>query len=274
MTDEPNPEPADKIRYDKPNSARVWNYWLGGKDNYHVDRLAGDAVIAINPDIRLFARQWRQFLIRAVRYLAGEAGIRQFLDIGTGLPNEQNTHEVAQAVAPDSKIVYVDNDALVLAHARALLTNTTPEGVTHYIHADVRDPEAIISDAHNTLNFHQPIAVMMLGILGHAAPAYDQARSIIDRLMAAVPSGSYLVWADGAITDDEVFLAGVRAQTEAGHPYHPFALDEFAEAVAGLELVDPGLVPVPEWRPDPIQVGAATRRSSLYCVVARKPADR
>jgi S-adenosyl methyltransferase len=270
VANEPNPAAA-KIRYDKPSSARVWNYWMGGKDNYEVDRRAGDAVIEVNPDIQLLARQWRQFLIRAVRYLAGEAGVRQFLDIGTGLPTMQNTHEVAQSVAPDSKIVYVDNDPLVLAHARALLTNTTPEGVTTYVYADVREPETIIADARNILNFNEPIAVMLLGILGHATPDFADMRSVLDRLMAPTCPGSYLVLADGAITDDEIFLAGVRAQAEMGHPYHPRTPEQFAECYEKLELVEPGLVAVNQWRPDPVDVGKV-ERCSAYAAVGRKPA--
>ncbi|MDE1675582.1 SAM-dependent methyltransferase, partial [Nocardia gipuzkoensis] len=134
-----------------PHSARIWNYWMGGKDYYEIDRIAGDAGIEVDPDITTMAVQSRQFLIRAVRYLAGEVGIRQFLDIGTGLPTMQNTHEVAQSVTPDARIVYVDNDPLVLTHARALLTSTTPEGVTTYVDADYHDPERIIADAKNVL---------------------------------------------------------------------------------------------------------------------------
>jgi S-adenosyl methyltransferase len=138
-TSDPHTELAAKIRSDVPHSARIWNCWMGGKDNYEVDRAAGDAFAAVYPDIVPMATQGRQFLIRVVRFLAGAAGVRQFLDIGTGLPTMQNTHEVAQQVAPESRIVYVDNDPLVLAHARALLRNTTPEGVTTYIDADVHD---------------------------------------------------------------------------------------------------------------------------------------
>jgi hypothetical protein len=181
MVDELSPEPpfelANKIRTDVPHSARIWNYWMGGKDNYEVDRTAGDAYITVRPDIVTIAKQSRQFLIRTVRFLAGEAGMRQFLDIGTGLPTMQNTHEVAQRVAPESRIVYVDNDPLVLAHARALLVNTTPEGVTTYVDADFHHPDLIISDARNVLNFTQPVAVMFMGVLGHVAD-FDELLSI------------------------------------------------------------------------------------------------
>jgi hypothetical protein len=169
VADELRPPPApveEKIRIDIPQSARIWNYWMGGKDYYPIDREAGDAVIAVNPGIVTVAKQSRRFLIRAVSTLAAELGIRQFLDIGTGLPTMENTHEVAQSVAPESKIVSVDNDPLVLTHARALLTNTTPEGVTGYIDADIGDPDLIVADARNFLNFAQPIAVMFMACSG------------------------------------------------------------------------------------------------------------
>jgi hypothetical protein len=176
-----------EIRTDVPHSARIWNYWMGGKDNYAVDRAAGDAAIAIYPGIATMAKQSRQFLIRAVRFLAGEAGVRQFLDIGTGLPTEQNTHEVAQAVAPESKIVYVDNDPLVLVHARALLRNTTDEGFTTYLDADFHHPELILSQARDVLDFTQPIAVMFMGVLGHVQD-YQDSRRIVATVLDAVPS--------------------------------------------------------------------------------------
>ena len=178
-----------------PHSARVWNYWLGGKDNFPVDRAAGDQFREIFPEIVDAARASRGFLTQAVRYLAGEAGIRQFLDVGTGLPTVDNTHEVAQRVAPDSRIVYVDNDPLVLVHARALLTST-PQGVTDYIDADLRDPDKILEAAANTLDFAQPVALILMGIVGHVSD-YDEARSIVTRLLDALPSGSYLALDDG-----------------------------------------------------------------------------
>ncbi len=192
MTDNPLPD----VRPDVPHGARIWNYWLGGKDNYAADREIGDAVSAVFPEIAVMAFKSRQFLSRAVRYLAGEAGIRQFLDIGTGLPTMQNTHEVAQAVAPDARIVYVDNDPLVLAHARALLVNTTAEGLTKYIDADYREPDRIIAEAREILDFTQPIAVMFMGVFGYV-PDYDEVSSIISRVVDAVPSGSYLALWDG-----------------------------------------------------------------------------
>jgi hypothetical protein len=264
-----NPELAKKIQSDRPHPARVWNVWLGGKDNYAVDREAAAEIAKVDPAIPALARHCRAFLMRAVRYLAGEAGIRQFLDIGTGLPTEQNTHEVAQAVAADSRVVYVDNDPLVLVHARALLRNTTQEGATTYLDADVREPETIIAKARNLLNFNEPIAVMLLGILGHAAPEFATMRSILDRLVAAVPSGSYLVLVDGARTDD-VFVSAMERAAEVGNPYQLRTLAQFAECFEALELVEPGLVPVNQWRPDPPDSGAG-EPCNAHGVLGRKP---
>jgi hypothetical protein len=266
---EPSTELAAKIKFDVPHSARIWNYWMGGKDNYAVDREAGDAWVAVSPDIVNDAKQSRQFLIRAVRYLAGEAGIRQFLDIGTGLPTMQNTHEVAQQVAPESRIVYVDNDPLVLVHARALLTNTTPEGVTTYIDADVHDPDQIVSDARNVLNFTKPIAVMFMGILGHLAD-YDEARSIVARVLAAVPSGSYLALYDG-VTTDEAKDEATDAYADTGAvAYHLRSPEQIGRFFEGLDLVDPGLVSISQWRPDRALVGAI-KPAGCYGAVARQP---
>src|SRR5229473_2023354 len=163
-----------------PHSARIWNYWLDGKDNFAVDRAAGDAWLATFPGMRDVARASRGFLIRSIRYLAGEAGIRQFLDIGTGLPTADNTHQVAQRIAPEARIVYADNDPMVLAHARALLTST-PEGTTDYIHADMHDPGDIIAGARQTLDFDRPIAITMLGVLWHVMDD-DDAYAIVNRL--------------------------------------------------------------------------------------------
>src|SRR5215216_4976814 len=188
-----------------PHSARIWNYWLGGKDNYPVDREAGEAWLAIDPKMGVSVRASREFLQRAVRYLAGEAGIRQFLDIGTGLPTADNTHQVAQAVAPECRVDYVDNDPIVLVHARALLTSTS-EGATAYLDADLRHPDAILQQAARTLDFTQPIAIMLMGVLGHIAED-DQAQSIVRRLLGGVPTGSYLTMNDGTDTSEEVVEA-------------------------------------------------------------------
>jgi hypothetical protein len=232
-----------------PHSARVWNYWLGGKDNYPVDRAAGDQFREVFPAIAETARAGRGFLTRTVRYLAGEAGVRQFLDVGTGLPTADNTHEVAQRVAPESRIVYVDNDPVVLTHARALLTSS-PEGVTQYVDADLRDPARILEAAARTLDLGRPVALMLMGIMGHVTDD-EQARSVIGRLMDALSSGSYLALYDGNDTNP----AGVAAQDDYNRsgaaPYRLRSPEQLAAFFDGLELVEPGVVPVSQWRPDP-----------------------
>lgn len=261
---------ASRIDYSVPHSARIWNYWMGGKDNYPADREAGDAWIAIHPDVVNEAKQSRQFLIRAVRYLAGEVGLRQFLDIGTGLPTMQNTHEVAQSVAPESRIVYVDNDPLVLAHARALLTNTTPEGVTTYIDADYHNPDLIVSAAGNVLNFNQPIAVMFMGVLGHVAQ-FQVARSIVARVLDAVPSGSYLALWDSTNTNEAMVRAGELYNTETGAvPYIHRSPDEIRQCFNGLDIVEPGFVPISLWRPSEADL-STIKVTDSYGAVARKP---
>jgi hypothetical protein len=232
-----------------PHSARIWNYWLGGKDNYPVDRAAGDQYRQIFPGIVDIARAIRYFLARAIRYLAADAGIRQFLDVGTGLPTVDNTHEVAQRVDPRCRIVYVDNDPLVLAHARALLTSA-PEGATDYLDADMREPGKILRAAARTLDLDQPVALMLLGVLGHIAD-YGQARSIVRRLLGGLPSGSYLVLAD-SINVGEAHMEADRRYNEGGSV--PYVLRSPAQVTGyfgGLELVAPGVVPVSRWRPDP-----------------------
>ncbi len=239
-----------------PQSARIWNYWLGGKDNYPVDRAAGDQYIEVFPGVVDIARASRGFLTRAVAYLAGEAGVRQFLDIGTGLPTADNTHEVAQRVAPDSRIVYVDNDPLVLAHARALLTST-PVGVTAYIHADLRDPDAILAEAGKTLDFGQPVALMLMGILGHVTE-YEEARSIVRRLLDGLPSGSYFALNDGTNVISKEFVAAQEGYNQSGAvPYVLRSPEQIAGFFEGLELVEPGVVSCPRWRADSATVDAS-----------------
>jgi len=251
-----------------PQTARIWNYWLGGKDNFPVDRAVGDQILEAFPAIVENARASRAFLARAVRYLAGEAGIRQFLDIGTGLPTADNTHQVAQAVAPECRIVYVDNDPIVLTHARALLTST-PEGATAYIDADLRDPDKILQEAARTLDFTQPIAIMLMGILGHIEDD-DQARSIVNHLVGAVPSGSYLTMNDGTDTSEEVVEAGRIWNQSASPTYHLRSPDRIARFFDGLELVEPGVVSPPRWRPEPSPFGLPAEIDS-FCGVGRKP---
>jgi S-adenosyl methyltransferase len=231
-----------------PHSARVWNYWLGGKDFYPVDRVVGDQVMQMFPDISQLARADRAFLGRAVRFLAGEAGIRQFLDIGTGLPTANNTHQVAQAIAPSSRIVYVDNDPLVLVHARALLTSTS-EGACDYIDADMRDTATILSEAARTLDFSRPVALMMLGIVGQV-PDSDQPELIISQLMEPMTSGSYLALSDGTNTS-ESFTSAVEAYNQSSaNTYHPRSPAQLTSFFEGLKLVSPGVVELNKWRPD------------------------
>ncbi|GAA2624360.1 SAM-dependent methyltransferase [Actinomadura fulvescens] len=232
-----------------PHSARVWNYLLGGKDYYPVDRLAGDMLCGLFPGMVDLSRHSRQMLARAVRWLAGEAGIRQFLDVGTGLPALDNTHEVAQQVAPDCRIVYVDNDPLVLAYAQALLTST-PEGMTGYVQADAREPDQILASASRMLDLDQPVALMLMGILGLVSD-YDEARSIVERLMAQLPPGSYLALYDGTDTDPAYVEALRRYNARSGVvPYIARSQELIARYFDGLDVVEPGIVPVSRWRPE------------------------
>jgi hypothetical protein len=230
-----------------PHSARVWNYWLDGKDNYASDRAVGDQVMAMFPDITKLAKADRAFLGRAVRFLAGEAGIRQFLDVGTGLPTADNTHQVAQAIAPDSRIVYVDNDPLVLVHARALLTST-PEGACDYIDADLRDVGTILDAASKTLDFSQPVALMLLGIMGQI-PDSDDPAGVVRGLLGPMVPGSYLALSDGTTTS-KTFTDAVRHYNEnSASTYHPRSPEMLTSFFDGLELVEPGVVELSKWRP-------------------------
>ncbi|WP_340374001.1 SAM-dependent methyltransferase [Streptomyces sp. SS7] len=251
MTEHVTPEAAahQKIDTSVPHSARIWNYWLGGKDNYPVDEEAGDAYTAVFPGIVTIARSSRAFLKRNITHLVAEAGIRQFLDIGTGLPTAENTHQVAQRIAPETRIVYVDNDPMVLAHARALLYSS-PEGATSYVDADVTDPERILAAAAGTLDFSRPTALILSNILGHVAD-HDEARSIVDRLMGALPSGSYLSINDGSLGVDPVFEQAQNAYNESGAvPYNLRTPEQITSFFDGLELLEPGVVSVPLWRPE------------------------
>ncbi|WP_406005069.1 SAM-dependent methyltransferase [Streptomyces sp. NBC_00637] len=252
MTDDvttPGSAEPQKIDTSVPHSARIWNYWLGGKDNYPVDEQAGDAYTAVFPGIVTIARSSRAFLRRNITYLVSEAGIRQFLDVGTGLPTAENTHEVAQRLAPETRIVYVDNDPLVLAHARALLYST-PEGATSYVDANVLDPERILASAAETLDLSRPTALILSNILGHVAD-YGQARSIVKSLMEALPSGSYLSVNDGSRGIDPVFEEAQDGYNESGAvPYNLRSVDEITAYFDGLELLEPGVVSVPLWRPE------------------------
>ena len=250
--------------------ARVYDYWLGGKDNFEADRVAGEATIAAYPAIRASARANRAFLARSVRFLAAEAGLRQFLDIGTGLPTASNTHEVAQSVAPESRIVYVDNDPLVLSHARALLSSS-PEGVTSYLDADLRDTDRILELAAATLDFSQPVAIMLLAIL-HYIPDLDQAQRIVARLVSAVPSGSYLAISHAASDiSPEAMAEMIRRMNEhlAEGNHVGRSRDVVARFFADVDLVEPGVVKVTEWRP--ASAVEAKGPTSLWGGVGRKP---
>jgi SAM-dependent methyltransferase len=258
-----------------PHSARVWNYWLGGKDNYAIDREVGDAWMALYPQIVVKARESRAFLGRAVRYLAGEAGIRQFLDIGTGLPTADNTHEVAQRVAPDTRVVYVDNDPLVLAHARALLVGT-PEGMTRYLHGDIADVDTILKGAAEILDLTEPIAVLMFGLLGHITDTAE-ARALVGRILAPMPSGSYLAIADGTPTEETRKAEEEQLKKTGAIPYRNREPEKIASFFDGLEWVEPGFVSVSLWRPDrppadvPVITSAAPQPVDQYGGIARKP---
>lgn len=251
MTD-PTPASATHQQIDTsvPHSARIWNHWLGGKDNHPVDAQAGDAYTAVFPGIVTIARSSRAFLRRTITYLVREAGIRQFLDVGAGLPTAENTHEVAQRLAPESRIVYVDNDPMVLAHARSLL-HSSPEGATAYVDADVTDPDRILASAAATLDPTRPTALILSNVLGHVAD-HDRARSIVGRLMSALPPGSHLCVNDGSLGTDPVFERAQEAYNDSGAvPYNLRTVEEITSFFDGLDLIDPGVVPVTRWRPEP-----------------------
>ncbi|MDG9716006.1 SAM-dependent methyltransferase [Streptomyces sp. DH24] len=243
---------AARLNTGVAHNARVWNYWIGGKDNYAVDQQVGEHVASMFPVIREVARADRGFLTRAVRFLAEERGMRQFLDIGTGLPTAENTHAIAQRIAPEARIVYVDNDPIVLMHARTMLTGT-PQGATAYLDADVHDPDLILERAAETLDFKQPVAVMMLGILNFVLDT-DKARDIVRRIVAAVPSGSYLALTHPTFDTDlggEGQIPAMKFWNEnATPPITARGRADIASFLDGLDLVEPGLVSCSQWRPD------------------------
>jgi hypothetical protein len=262
--------PANKLDTGIPHSARLWNYWLGGKDNFAADREVADQILAMVPEMVASARADRAFLGRVVRYLAGTQGIRQFLDVGTGIPTADNTHEVAQRVAPSSRIVYVDNDPMVLAHARALLTSH-PDGRTDYLEVDLREPAGIVEGARRTLDFDQPIAVTMLGILNFV-PDDDEAALLVTQLVDAVPSGSFV-----AISHPTTEVNGA-VMTEAlrlwnDGPAAKMVLrskEQVARLFGDLELVEPGVVSCSRWRPDGPAGAAEPEEVPHYGGVGRK----
>jgi S-adenosyl methyltransferase len=250
--------------------ARVYNYWLGGKDNFEADREVGEQTKAAYPAIVAGVQAQRGFLASAVRYLATQAGVRQFLDIGTGLPVANNTHEVAQSLAPDSRIVYVDNDPMVLAHARALLTST-PEGACAYLDADLRDTQNLLRAASELLDFTQPVAVMLIGIL-HLVPDADDPAGVVARLIAALPSGSWLAVAHPAsdVAPDKVATMTSRYNERVATAATLRTHAQIAAFFAGTDLLPPGVVQYDQWHPGEA-AGDAKGDVAAYCGLGRKP---
>jgi hypothetical protein len=260
-----------KIDTSVAHVARIYNYWLGGKDNFAADREAGDAAIEAYPDMYSSVRANRAFLKRTVRYLASEVGIRQFLDIGTGLPSAENTHEVAQSIAPESRIVYVDNDPIVLTHARALLTSS-PQGATGYLDADARDTGKILTAAAELLDFEKPVAVLLVAILQLVGDD-DDPYGLVAKLMRAVPAGSFLVISHvpsdmqrqaTGVAKAASLLSGLMTQRVT-----PRSKEQVAGFFDGLELIEPGVVPIQQWRPD--SDAEASSRAGMWGGVGRKP---
>ncbi|RKS78930.1 S-adenosyl methyltransferase [Actinomadura pelletieri DSM 43383] len=265
----PGQEPEISIDTSVAHPARVWDYWLGGKDHYPSDVEVGDQLEETIPEVVLWARADREFLGRVVRHVITEAGVRQFLDIGTGIPTRDNTHQVAQRLAPESRVVYVDNDPVVLAHARALLASS-PEGATDFVDANLHDPDTILAEAARTLDFSQPVLVTLLGILEFSVT--DEAYTIVNRILEPFPSGSHLAIAcPSNETNTEAMDEVARKWNESG------ATPIIMRSAAGLkrffehlEMLEPGLVPLPRWRPDPGTL-YADRDMDFYCAVGRKP---
>ncbi|GAA2255331.1 SAM-dependent methyltransferase [Actinomadura luteofluorescens] len=269
------PEPDDlpddghgsSIHADVPHSARVWNYWIGGKDHFPVDQQAGDDYARIFPGIVPLARAGRDFIDRVVTYLTADGGVRQFLDIGTGLPTENNTHQVAQRAAPNSRVVYVDNDPLVLVLGRALAASS-PEGAANYLDADLRHPEHVLTGARQFLDFLQPITLMLMGVMGYILDD-DTANAIVDALLEELPPGSFLALYDGAATDQAFIDAQHGYDATGAVPYRLRSPDQIRGFFTGLDLIDPGVVPLPHWRPAPSPLPPDTVEA--YGGVARKP---
>ncbi|GAA1023064.1 hypothetical protein Aple_098740 [Acrocarpospora pleiomorpha] len=232
-----------------PHPARVWDYWLGGTDNYAADRAVSDEIIKLMPDLPIIARAERQFIGRVVRFLAGDKGIDQFLDIGTGIPTADNTHQVAQRVNPAARIVYVDNDPIVLVHARSLLERgCSPEGRTDYIDADLRDPEPILEAATDTLNFARPIGLMLMGVLDFVTDDI-LLHDAVSVLMDALPSGSYMGIAH-SVSSPSMDKAAAAWNASGATEILLRTPEQLAELFEGFELLPPGIVSLPQWHPD------------------------
>jgi len=250
--------------------ARRYNYWLGGKDNFAADRQSGDAIAATFPGIRDSVRENRRFLRRTVEFLAREAGIDQFLDIGTGLPTADNTHEVAQRITPHARIVYVDNDPIVLAHARALLTSS-PRGATAYIDADLREPSKILEapQLRATLDLRRPVALVLLAVLHFVHDDRDP-YGVVRRVLDALPAGSYLVMSHATydlVPPDKV----ATLEAQSGGQWRSRSRAEFARFFDGLELIEPGVVPIGDWRPEPGTERPDPAQIVTYGAVGRRP---
>jgi hypothetical protein len=255
-----------------PHSARVWNYWLGGTDNFAADRAVADEFTRFYPDITVVARSSRAFLSRAVTHLVADRGIRQLLDVGSGLPAVDTTHEAAQRVAPETRVVYVDSDPMVLAHGRRLLTGT-PAGATQLIDADLLDPERVLTLAgRDTLDLTRPVGLILMNVLGHVSDL-DAAGDLARRLLAGLPSGSYLVTADGTnVLDGPAFEEAIGVwNANAPLSYHLRTPEQLATYLTGLEVLEPGLVPCARWRPAPGATAADLREVDEFGAVARKP---
>ncbi|KJE20847.1 S-adenosyl methyltransferase [Frankia torreyi] len=260
------------LKMDIPHSARVYDYFLGGKDNFPADRAAAEQIISVFPDVQNTTQQNRAFMLRATRYLAGEAGVRQFLDIGTGIPTSPNLHEVAQGLAPDSRVVYVDNDPIVLVHARALLTSS-PEGRTAYVDADFHDPARILASAEvrDTFDLDQPVVLSLIGML-HFIPDEGDPYGLVRTLTDALPSGSFLSLTHGtADFAPEEAESAAEIYRQQGIPTRLRSRDEVLRFFEGFDFVDPGLVNVLRWRADGTTDGLADAQVGTYGGVARKP---
>jgi hypothetical protein len=265
--------PSDNLRTDVAHGARIYDYILGGKDNYAADRAAGDATLRVWPALRIHMQANRNFMHRVVRHLAAEKGIRQFLDIGTGIPTSPNLHEVAQEVAPECRVVYVDNDPIVLVHARALM-NSTPEGKTAYIQADMREPEKIISapELLDTLDLTRPIGLTLIAMV-HFIEDDEEAYRVVRRIVDILPSGSY--FAAAIATDDfapEVLGRVREIYHEHGETLRWRTLAQAERFFEGLELEEPGVVQIHKWHPDPKDIRRINDADiAMYGAIARKP---
>jgi O-methyltransferase involved in polyketide biosynthesis len=262
--------PPREINVSVAHPARVYDYWLGGKDNFAADRKLADQVLEVMPSMPAIARTARMFLIDAVGQLADGYGIRQFLDIGTGLPTADNTHDVAQRAAPESRIVYVDHDPVVLSHAEALLTSS-PEGKTDYLQADLRDTDTILAGAARTLDFARPVAVLLIAVL-HFIPDPDDPYQIVARLIDAVPSGSYLVMAHAASDIEPEACAEMarRYNAMSSATITPRSREQVARFFGGLDMIPPGLVPMSQWGLAG-QIDTTVGGLLGYCGIGRKP---